>query len=137
MRELLLLAALATSAFGCASSAEGSTTEDDATTPVPAGTLRVVVKAGPKTTAAAGALVVAPYASCPPAGPPADLKFARVEQPTYPRTTELSGMKPGTYHVLAYVGAGMQPAAADPQVCSASAVTLTEREGATIDVALP
>lgn len=136
-KALLVMAALATTATACASNDDGTSTDESPTSPVPAGTLRVRVNAGPKTTAAAGALVVAPYASCPPAGPPADLKFTRVDAPTYPRTAELAGMKPGAYHVLVYVGTGMQPAAGDPQVCTAQAVTLTEREGATIDVALP
>ncbi len=137
MKKRILLAVLAASAISCASSDDATSTDGNGTSPLPAGTLRVVVEAGPKTSGAAGALVVAPYASCPPAGPPVDLKFARVEKPAFPSTTELAGVKPGTYHVLAYVGAGMQPVASDPQVCSAGTVTLTDREGATITVALP
>lgn len=137
MKKMLLLAALAASAIACAASDDATNIESSATTPPPAGTLRVLVQAGPKSSGATGALVVAPYMSCPPAGPPADLKFARVVAPAFPSTAELAGLKPGTYHVLAYVGAGMQPTATDPQVCSADAVTLTDREGATISVALP
>ncbi len=82
-------------------------------------------------------LIVAPYRSCPPQGPPVDLKFVRVESPRFPAEVELPNLAPGRYHLLVYVGTSMQPAAADPQTCTADAVEVTSERGARVDVALP
>lgn len=131
----ILMFAAAAFLTACGSNDDGPKSDSSAT--LPAGTLRVVVNAGPKALGAKGALVVAPYASCPPAGPPVGLAFTRIDRPSFPQAAPITGLKPGTYHVLAYVGAGMQPASGDPQVCSDATATLGDREGAALEIALP
>jgi hypothetical protein len=138
----LLSLSLLSAITSCAASdgdGKGTGTSTPAAEPVPpsGGTLRVVVRAGTASASNSAPLVVAPYASCPPAGPPVGLKFVRVESPTLPATADLTGLPPGRYHVLAYRGAGMQPTASDPQVCSPADVAIGTAVGATIEVVLP
>lgn len=139
-RTCALALALMMSMPACASSEDSSdstTTTASGTSPVPSGTLRVRVTGGSATAAAKAPLIVGLYQSCPPVGPPYDLVFSRVDAPVFPAVVELTSVRPGTYHVFAYVGAGKQPAPADPQVCSPGDATLTTSAGAELEVALP
>lgn len=86
-----------------------------------------------------GTLIVGVYESCPPMGPPVQLKIQQFTAPVFPQAFELSNIKAGTYQIAAVLDVGSDnptmPGPEDLLACS-EPVEITDAAGASLAITL-
>ena len=86
-----------------------------------------------------GTLIVGLYDTCPPMGPPAQLKVQSIDMPVFPQAFSLENIKAGSYYIAAVLDIGndnpTQPGPEDLLACSAQ-VEITDAAGAETTITL-